>query len=225
VVMKISTKQKIINKAVELFNKKGFASVTLFEIAGLLNMTRGNLTYYFKDKDALLESIVEELWAKMEVERDKTVQFPSFENLHNEIQLYYRIQRAYSFIFLDYHVLNHSAIQQKFRELTEQQIKDNEARIAFAITTGNMHPEPYEGLYHNLAFNTWMLSFYWLSQQMIRGEKANESGEDGEMNIWSMLLPHFTEKGLKAFRNFFGDDYLKNLGKSFKSDIGEYVKF
>ena len=55
--MKITTRQKIINKAVELFNKSGFASITLFEIAGELNMTRGNLTYHFKDKDVLLKAI------------------------------------------------------------------------------------------------------------------------------------------------------------------------
>ena len=220
--MKISTKQKIINKAIELFNEKGFASVTLFEIAGALNMTRGNLTYHFKDKALLLEAIAEELWSKMAVERSKSRQFPSFENLHNGVQLYYRFQRAYAFIFLDYHVLNHPVIKPKFCELTRQQIKDNEATIAFAISAGNMRPEPFEGLYHNLAFNCWMVSFYWLNQQMVRGEGDDE---DGEMKIWSILIPHFTEKGLKAFRNFFGEDYLIRLGKSFKDDLADYVGF
>lgn len=223
--MKISTKQKIINKAVELFNKNGFASVTLFEIAGELNMTRGNLTYHFKDKDLLLEAIAVELWSKMAVERSKSRQFPSFKNLHNEVQLYYRFQRAYAFIFLDYHVLNHPVIKSKFHELTTQQIKDNEATIAFAISAGNMHPEPFEGMYRNLALNCWMVSFYWLNQQMVRGNNASQCSEDGEMKIWSMLLPHFTEKGLRRFRDFFGDDYLKKLGKSFKTDIADYVEF
>ncbi len=223
--MKLSTKQKIINKAIELFNKNGFSAVTLYEIAVALKMTRGNLTYHFKDKDQLLKVIAEELWMKMKTERNKVRKFPSFENLHNEIQLYYRIQKAYSFIFLDYHVLNHNAIQSDFRKMTHQYIKECEATIAFAISAGNMHPEPFEGMYHNLAFTTWMISFYWFSQQMIRGEYVDSHHDDGEMKIWSILLPHFTQKGLKAFRDFFGEDYLKRLGKSFNSDIANYVKF
>ena len=222
---RLSTKQRIINKSIQLFNKNGYGSITLFEIAGALDMTRGNLTYHFKTKDLLLKAITDELWQGLIGERARTRQLPSFENLHNSIQSYYRIQKKYSFIFLDHLVLNHPRIKPKFRELTRQQILDHEATIAFSISAGNMRPEPFEGMYKNLAFNTWMLSFYWLNQQKVRGEKTNKSGEDGEMKIWSMLLPHFTEKGLKAFRNFFGEDYLKKMGESFKSDITNYVTF
>jgi len=223
--MKITTKQKIKNKAVELFNKNGYASVNLLEVAGALKMTRGNLTYHFKDKDVLLEAIVTEIWSKMESERRKTRQMPSFENLHNEIQLYYKIQKAYAFVFLDYHVLNHPVIKSKFRELTKQQLADSEATFALAISMGNMHPEPFEGMYHNLALNIWMLSFYWLNQQKVLGGAMSINNNDGEKNIWSMMLPHFTEKGIKAFRKYFGTDYLKKLGKSFNADIEDYVGF
>ena len=223
--MKITTKQKIINKAIALFNEKGFGSVTLFEVAGVLNMTRGNLTYHFKDKDVLLEAITDELWSKLEAGWSKARLIPSFENLHNEILFHYHIQKEYAFIFLDYHVLNHPIIKQKFHELTVQQIKEFEATIAFAISIGNMRPEPYEGMYNNLAFTTWMIYFYWLNQQLIRGDAKGGNGEDSAKKIWSMLLPHLTEKGLKAFRRYFGEGYLKELGNSFKADIGKYVEF
>lgn len=214
-----------MRKAVELFNEESFASVTLFEIAKHLKITRGNLTYHFKDKDLLLAAIAEELWEKIVVDRNRNRPFPSFENLHNEIQLYYRFQCAYRFIFLDHHVLNHPAIKDKFREMTHQYIRECEVTIAFAISVGNMHPEPYEGMYHDLAFTTWMVSFYWLNQQLVRGEAVGEDSEGAAMKIWSMLLPHLTDKGLKAFRDYFGNDYLKQLGDSFEADMAHYVKF
>ena len=221
----IHPKQRIINKAIDLFNKNGFAAVTLFEIAGALDMTRGNLTYHFKDKDILLEAISDEFWSSLEVERNKSKLLPSFENLHNELHLFYGFQRKYSFIFVDYHVMKHPRIKRKFREEMENSIKEMQATIAFAISAGNMHPEPYEGIYYNLAFNTWMVSFYWLHQQMWRADKAVKSNHEGELKVWSMLLPHLTEKGIKAFRKYFGDDYLKQLGESFNADIADYVKF
>jgi len=220
--MKLPTKQRIIHTAKGLFNKNGFAGITLFEIAGKLHMTRGNLTYHFKDKDKLLQAISDEMWDKITTERSKSRQLPSFQNLHNEVQLYYRFQKEYAFIFLDSHVLNHPLIKKKFREMTQQTIEDNKAALAFAINSGNMKPEPFKGIYHNIAFNTWMLTFFWLAQQIIRGEKTKE---DGEAMIWSMLLPHFTEKGLKAFIDFFGEDYLENIGKPFDSDIEKYITF
>lgn len=223
--MKLSTKQKIIQKAINLFNDKGYASVTLFEIAQALDMTRGNLTYHFKDKELLLKAIADEFWTKLETERNQTRLLPSFENMHNQVQLFYRLQRAYAFIFLDYHVLNHSAIRQQFKEMKQQRIKDMEATIAFSIAAGNMHPEPYEGIYHNLAFNTWMISFFWLNQWSIQGEDFEKYNEEGEKKLWSLLLPHLTEKGIEAFRTFFGEQYLKELGASFDTAISNYLRF
>ena len=223
--MKVTTRKRIMNKAVELFNKNGYASVTLFEIAGALNITRGNLAYHFKEKDLLLKTLSDEFWSKLEVESQKTRMLPSFENMHKEVQLFYRFQKKYSFIFVDYHVINHPAIRNKFRERMDQTIKEMEATIAFAIAAGNMEREPFEGIYHSLAFNFWMVSFYWLHQQMYRGDKVLKTNEEGEKKLWSMLLPHLTEKGLKAFRKYFGEDYLKNMGKSFNADLEKHVGF
>ena len=126
---------------------------------------------------------------------------------------------------MDYYVLSQPPIKAKFQQKTQQMIKEVEATIAFAISAGNMNPEPYEGIYHSLAFNTWMVSFFWINQQTIIDKIGDDSSNQGEMKIWSMLLPHLTPKGLKAFRNFFGEDYLKEMGRSFNADIGSYVKF
>jgi len=220
--MKMSTKQRIMNTASQLFNSNGYGAVNLFEIAGELGMTRGNLTYHFKEKDQILKAIADEMWSKMMVERNKSRQLPSFENLHNEVQLYYKFQKQYAFIFLDSHVLNHPLIKEKFREMTEQTIRDNEAAIAFAISTGNIKPEPFKGVYKNIALNTWILAFFWLAQQIIRGEKTEK---DGEAVVWCQLLPHFTEKGLNAFKAFFGEDYLDQLGDAFDTTIDNYISF
>lgn len=220
--MKQNTKDKIIAFAISLFNKNGYGTISLQEIAQQMGMSRGNLTYHFKDKDALLKRISEDMWEKIERERAKSRTFPSFENIHNEVQLYYKIQRAYAFIFLDPHVLQHPFIKEQFRQMTAQTIKDNKAGIAFSIKLGNMKPEAIAGTYHSLAFITWMLSFFWLAQQIIRGDKTET---DGEKLIWSMLMPHFTEKGVEAFKDFFGTTYYENLGDPFEMDLSELIAF
>jgi AcrR family transcriptional regulator len=51
-------KDKILNKALELFNTFGYESVTMRDIAGALKISPGNLTYHFKKKDDLIYAIV-----------------------------------------------------------------------------------------------------------------------------------------------------------------------
>ncbi len=215
-----NTKDKIIAKAIELFNKNGFGAVSLFEIANSLNMSRGNLTYHFKDKDQLLLTIADEVWDKLERKRQESLRVPSFKNLHNEVQLFYHYQQEYAFIFMDHHVLTHPMIRSQFKKMTDQSIEYSKSIIAFSIQLGNMKEEAFPGLYNHLAMVTWMTTFFWLPQQVIRGEKKTA---DGEKLIWSMLLPHLTKKGLNNFRKFFGQDYIENLGEPFAINLENMI--
>lgn len=216
------TKEIIMEAARKLFNQKSFNAVSLHELAQQLNMSRGNLAYHFKDKDILLAAIADEMWISIEKERNKSRALPSFENLHNEIMMYFKYQKEYAFIFLDVLVINHPMIVGKFREMIEQTVADNKATIAFSLKTGNMNPEPVPGTYSNLAFVAWMIPFYWLSQKIIRGDK---SIEDGEKVVWSLLVPHFSEKGKNAFKKFFGDTYYISLGASIDKELKDLLSF
>jgi len=162
------------------------------------------------------------MWEKLTKERNKSRQLPSFENLHNEVQLYQKFQKKYAFIFLDNHVLNHPLLKDRFNKLIDQTIKDNEAALAFAIEIGNLKPEPFKGIYRNLAFNTWMIAFFWVAQKNLR---SNKKPADAELTIWSMLLPHLTEKGINSFKSFFGEAYLDKLGEAFDLKIDNYIRF
>ncbi len=217
----METKQRILNKALKAFNKSGYGAVNLFELAKSLDMSRGNMTYHFKDKEALLKELIDQLWEKLTNGR-VAQSIPSFQNLHHDAQLYYRLQKEYSFIFHDNQVLKHPLIAPKMKSLSDKTVKDIEVAIAFSIQLGNMKKEPAAGIYKNLALTSWMMMFFWSSQQMIRGDKTKE---DGEKVIWSLLLPHLTEKGMASFKKFFGEDYLSSLGEGFDQSMESYINF
>ncbi len=219
---KHATKDRIKDTAVALFNKHGYAVVSLYNIAMELDMTRGNLTYHYKTKELLLETISDEMWNQLKQEREKSRRLPSFENLHNEVQLYYRFQHKYPFIFLDHHVQTLPLMNQRFRMMIKETIADNKAAIAFAINAGNMKPEPIKGIYNNLAFNAWMLAFFWSAQEIIRKTKSTSAAEK---MIWSMLLPHFTAKGRKAYVDFYGPDALSEIGQPFEANLDNIISF
>ncbi len=220
--MKKDTKAVILETARKKFNQYGYEAISVLEIAKDLGMTRGNLAYHFKNKEALLSALAEEMWNRLNKDRLQSRNFPSFQNLHLEITSLYQIQKDYAFIYLNSHILNHPKIKKKFRAETKRAIADNKAIIAFSIRNGNMNKEPFPGIYNNLAFVTWMLTFYWFSQKIILGEKKEA---DCEKMIWSTLLPHFTDKGLTAFKSFFGKKYLSSLGKPFEKEMDSILPF
>lgn len=52
------TKEDILITARELFNEYGYKNISMRDIAKKLNISVGNLTYYFKKKEDLIEEVV-----------------------------------------------------------------------------------------------------------------------------------------------------------------------
>jgi AcrR family transcriptional regulator len=218
----MGTKEKIIESAISVFNEQGYGSATLLDIADHLQISRGNLAYHFKDKLAILNAISSKLKEEIGEKRKAKRDYPAFSNLQVDIKSYYQLQKRYAFIFGNIAVLRYEPIKQVMKEWADDTIHDNVEAFAFAVKMGNMKPEPYPGLYHNLAVNTWMLAYYWLFQQEVRDVT---NGEDAEKTVWSSIIPYFTDRGLKAFNSYFGEDYLKKLGKPLNQKLKEKILF
>ena len=95
----MSTKEKILIASKKLFLSEGFRAPTLNLLAQKVGISRGNLTYYFKDKEALLEALAEEMWAKYEANIGRAMQFPSWGSTNEVTKVYLELQEEYSFIF------------------------------------------------------------------------------------------------------------------------------
>jgi AcrR family transcriptional regulator len=57
----MSTKEKLVSRALELFNENGIEYVGMRELAADLKMRVGNVTYYFATKDDLVQEIISRL--------------------------------------------------------------------------------------------------------------------------------------------------------------------
>ena len=51
-------REKILLKAIELYMIEGYANVSITDLQAALNMGRGTMYYYFKDKDELFQEVV-----------------------------------------------------------------------------------------------------------------------------------------------------------------------
>ncbi len=219
--MSIKTKEKIVIKGKQLFNQNGFGATTLYQIAQELGISRGNLTYYFKDKSALLEGIVAEMSAKY-TKKMAATQFPSWENTNNATKAFHELQKEYGFIFQDKQVMAFPFVKAQIEQIYKDDVKRQMAMISFSIQVGNMRKEIIPGTYHNLCRTLWMNAFFWLLSDIYQ-DLEKETGWD--KIAWSLVLPHFTEKGLVAFKEHFGEEYYQSLGKTYQEYAEKSISF
>jgi len=150
------------------------------------------------------------MWNQLDLERAKSLSFPSFENLSKMMSVFQKYYKQYAFIFMDAQVTSHPLIQPMIEQKSKEAIEDNMRTIAFSLEMGNMKPEPYKGAYYNLAVQFWMIAFFWFHQIRFRSDAEHE---DMMKMGWGLLIPHFTGKGISAFKEYFGEEYYNQLGQ------------
>jgi len=172
----------ILTQVIEAFNEKGYHAYSLSDLAEICTMSRGNLAYHYKYKEAILDDISVRMIRDIKRYQKRRVSFPAFYNLSLDIRTCW----------------------------TKEVIKRNLSTFAYGIEIGNVKPEPYEGLYYQLSVNAWLLTYYWVAQESVRVIGK----EEAEKTVWSAIYPHFTDKGMEAFDEYYGDDFLAKSGVS-----------
>ena len=119
----MNTKDKILNKALELFNSEGSSNISTNHIAKALDMSTGNLYYHFKNK----ESIIRTLLQRMIEEYDEVFRenFPKKEDMILESLLFDDTKTAIKYKFL-YNELN--ILFKRDREIEEIFIENQTKR-------------------------------------------------------------------------------------------------
>jgi AcrR family transcriptional regulator len=200
-----TTKHRIISTAIVLFNQRGFMNVTMRDLAQELDISLGNLTYHFKRKDELVETIhqclIDERNALLE-----TVQVaPSITNIHAQLHPLMELYEKYRFFYLDIlEVMRaYPDIAQRHREHISNQIRYIRAIIDYSVGTGNMLPESRNGQYDSLAETVCLMLTYWLSQHTVRGREGSFLNDAREA-MWNLVFPLLTAKGKAAFDGSVG---------------------
>jgi len=219
--MGLKTRERILITSKSLFNQNGFGATTLYQIAQHLGISRGNLTYYFKDKIVLLDEITAEMADKYQAKMVE-IRFPSWENTNNATKAFHELQQEYAFIFFDKQVMSHPKVKEQIQQIYRDDIKRQMSMITFSIEVGNMKKEVIPGTYHNLCKTLWMNSFFWLLSEIYQDVKEET---DWDKIAWSLILPHFTKKGLQAFIGHFGEPYFHSLGKTYQHFAKNNIRF
>ncbi|PIF47189.1 AcrR family transcriptional regulator [Chryseobacterium sp. 52] len=100
----MKTKDKILTKALELFNEKGYNNITTRHIATALNISAGNLHYHFRHSEDIIKILFSELILKMDVLLAdlQKVDNKTLEDLYKFTFSTYEIFYSFRFIFMNF---------------------------------------------------------------------------------------------------------------------------
>lgn len=202
----ISTRQKILDKALEMFNERGIEYVGLRELAAMLDIRVGNITYYFPTKDDLVYELSLELGKQnsliivtssdMSISRFMSIQYQVFKN-HQKFRCL-----LLSFV----HVMKQNkliaAAYTKRQKIRRDTIKAN---ISVMAASGYLKLES-EAENDFLVSAIALISRFWISEAAISGTKMNEEQQIRYyLTLLSgLIMPYTTARGKKDLQQFAG---------------------
>ena len=203
----MKTRDKILLKSQELFNKKGLAQVSVRNICDDLQISLGNFTYYFPDK----QQIVVELYQKMISELESIAVSPKIDKssilylLHYHKQVF-AIETHYKFFFLNTFELinNHADIRQTYLRHVEAEKERMTGLMKLYIEVGVLRNDVDPAFIDKMLDLNLMVSSFWMIDAELRypGQEKQKLLHYLQL-CCSIIEPHLSEPALQEFRNFF----------------------
>ncbi len=189
-------KEKILNKALELFNIYGYESVKMRDISGALNISPGNLTYHYKKKDDIIFAIVQQ--QRRDHQNRKCTEDMTFEEINELLKANVEHQKKYFFYFN-----NITELPRKYPEIAKIQIEIkrefyNLLKEIFQnfVRKGFMKPEAVEGAYDDLAFAIISIVVFWTQETFLQNDFVS-TPKNLLSVVWNIIRPNLSHKGIR----------------------------
>lgn len=195
-------KDDILKAALELFNKKGIDEVRTRDIAKEINISLGNLTYYFPNKNDIVLALVQESGKAIEEALAQNGANPQKNTLilyYGQVETIFKTHLKYKFLFGRWgEIISSSPEIQKFAQeflkirfdswkgLNEQLVKEKLAR-----------PDLIEESYaHSYVIN--ILALFWHQEFSIYFPELNDKQkvQKALAIFFQSYKPYLTKKGL-----------------------------
>lgn len=210
----MTTKQRILQTSLQLFNQHGVDAVTVRQIAKEIGMSHGNLCYHFPNTDAIAETLYEQLIEEMNLVLGE----PAVLTYIN-LQAFYKLCAfvfgklyKYKFIIQDFTSLTrrNENLKHKHRNLIRSRRVFFKISIEAGIQAGFLKPDIIEGQYENFFNQLFIIGDFWLASAEILYEGREEDKLPTYLNTaFTLIIPYLTEKGLNEYR-----ELLKTLDKA-----------
>lgn len=196
----MTTKEKIIESSILLFNQHGLVNVRLQQIADHTGISVGNLAYHYYSKEAIVIKIVTQLNDVLGPIIAKDKEFPGLMDFDTQLARYYHLLMKYSFFFIDLLEIKRNYPKQYIirKQITENIMNQIYNWLVRNEKDGILINELREDHYRMIAHTIWMIITFYLTRPIDHGSPEDSERVFKEM-VWSQILPLFTEAGRLEF--------------------------
>jgi AcrR family transcriptional regulator len=197
------TKEKILDTALELFNKQGIDQTTIRHIAQEMGISHGNLQYHFANTDLIIRALYDRLWQGFE---DLMQQAPAqigeeMNGFRQSVSFTFRHTYTYRFIFLHFVEIGRRIPEIATHYRRNYKIREQQFLRMFGLMKekGFMRKDIPEKVLSYFVHQLFMICDGWLSSnELILQLKEKKALAYYEELFFSMLYPYLTAKGIKS---------------------------
>ena len=193
------TKTKILYVSSRLFFEHGIANVRLQQIADEAQISVGNLAYHYKNKEAIVIAIYDTVFVEFNQLLDGEIQTQNLDDFDKSIKILYKFNIQYNFCFINVWEIarNYPQLQQQWETINNSLLSIINKRLNIYSQQGIIKAEPFKGAYKLLSQQLLMSILTWIPFQLLCGKSP--SLQSFRKNNWSLMLPHFSQKGLSEY--------------------------
>lgn len=205
-----TTRERILQASLQLFNAEGLASVSTHRIAAELGISPGNLHYHFKTK----QSIVERLFGRFEerlVLLDGSFEaIRAIDDLWLALHLRFEAINAFCFVYRDmaYLASEYPALGARVQALTAQNLLSAQALCQGLAAAGVI--EAGEEQVQMLALQMVFTTTCWLSfERLVPGRVGSGQADAGLAAYYTLTLvsPYVTSES-RVYLEYLRSKYL-----------------
>jgi AcrR family transcriptional regulator len=191
----IKTRDRILEKSLELFNERGSGAVTTNHISAAIGISPGNLYYYFRNREEIIRNIFDMMEAESRegfgpiAAESHTLGLQAFEETFRFIQ---QFNKRYVFFKRELPILliRDPELRIRFHAVHQETLSMIRALVDGAVAGGVLRPLEV-GERQLLAEMSWMLTLFWPNYLEIAGEDDFNKGLDRGIAMIRLLVHGF----------------------------------
>lgn len=193
----MSTRDKILDIALRLFNSEGTSTVSTNHIAEAAGISPGNLYYHFRNKDEIIRELFKRLFAATDEAFDlPTDRMPTLGDLQQYVRVNYQILWNYRFVYRELAALlrNDPQLKTSFLAYRKRGFEGFDQLFDAFVSSGVLIAPNDPEVRANLAETIWLITEFWLNSLEIGGKPVNEAQMERGIGLMMQVLAPFIHR-------------------------------
>ncbi len=204
-----STRERILQTCLALFNAHGLPAVSTHKIAAELGMSPGNLHYHFKTKEQIVTWLFRRFEQKLEALDSSTAGIAAVDDLWLALHLRFEVIGEYRFVYRDMAFLSseYPALGQRAQALTALELVAAQSLFEGLAAAGVVQASAEQA--RILALQMVFTTTCWLSfERLIPGRDGRDT-DPGLAAFYALtLISPYVSSESRAYLDYLKSKYL-----------------